>query len=48
MRFPTCATLTRSVVALGALLAATAVYPQVQNPGRNLNVMAVNLDNHEV
>jgi hypothetical protein len=40
--------LTRSLVALGALLAATAVYPQAQNPGRNLNVMAVNLDNHEV
>ncbi len=48
MRISTCATLTRSLAALGALLAATSVHAQAQNPGRNLNVMAVNLDNKEV
>ena len=48
MRISMTATLTRLLAALGALLAATAVYGQAQNAGRNLNVMAVNLDNHEI
>jgi hypothetical protein len=48
MRISTCATLTRALVALGVLLAATSVHAQAANPGRNLNVMAVNLDNKQI
>lgn len=42
MRNSTPARLTRSVFAVVVLLAATAVHPQAQNAGRNLNVVAVN------
>jgi hypothetical protein len=48
MRISMLATCTRSLFALTALITATAVQAQAQNPGRNLNVMAVNLDNHEI
>jgi hypothetical protein len=48
MRISTCATLTRVLVALGAVLTATSVYGQAQNAGRNLNIFAVNLDNKNV
>lgn len=42
------ASVTRSLVALGALFVTTAVYAQAQNAGRNLNIFAVNLDNKKV
>jgi hypothetical protein len=48
MRISTCATLTRALVALGALFTATSVHAQAQCLGRNLNVFAVNLDNKNV
>jgi hypothetical protein len=48
MRTSRHALLTRSLLALCALLAATVVYAQAQNAGRNLNIFAVNLDNKEV
>jgi hypothetical protein len=40
--------LLRPLLALLVLLAATAVHAQAQNPGRNLNVFGVNLDNKNV
>lgn len=48
MRISMPASFMRLLVALAALLATTVVHGQAQNAGRNLNVMAVNLDNHEI
>src|SRR5215469_6252495 len=48
MRTSRYASVTRSLVVLAMLLAATAVHAQARNLGRNLNVIAVNLDNHEI
>jgi hypothetical protein len=48
MRISKTASFTRVLAMLGTLLAATAAYPQAQNAGRNLNVMAVNVDNHKI
>ena len=43
-----CATLARPALVLAALIAATGVFGQAQNAGRNLNVMAVNSSNGQV
>lgn len=48
MKIPLLATLARSVFALSALLAATAVQAQAQIAGRNINLAAVNLTNGEI
>lgn len=48
MRISVSASLTRLLAALATMLAVATAHAQAQNAGRNLNVAAVNLDNHEI